>query len=179
MKHTKGEFIRIIIISIIILISIIFILGCSVENGKVLVFKNTTTGKKTEFYLPNNRFSLGYIHSVMKTPAEEFFHVNINNKIVLEKTIYESFGVGLPFSAKQEDFELVDDKFILYINREYNLINMIISPIPEHWLQIEDKKYELMDFLIQPDCSVTIFVHDKNIVKRFFNFSLDFLVNGY
>ena len=113
MKHTKGEFIRIIIISLIIVSSIIFVLGCSIEKGKILVIQNNTTGIKTEFYLPDDRFSLGYIHSVMKTPAEEFFYINNKNEIVLEKTIYESYGVGLPFLPEEGNLIVEDGKFIL------------------------------------------------------------------
>ncbi|WP_326907533.1 DUF1850 domain-containing protein [Sedimentibacter sp. MB31-C6] len=179
MNFSKSEFIIITIIFIIILSSIVFILGCNVENGKILVIQNNTTGIKTEFYLPNNSFSLGYTHSVMKTPAEEFFSVDENNQIILNKTVYESFGVGLPFLADEKDFEIKDDKFILYTNSIYNEINMIISPIPKHWLQIGDKKYELMDILKEPNCSIEIYVYDKDMIKKFFNISTDVFADIY
>lgn len=171
MKNTKNEFIIKIIISLIIISSIIFVLGCNFVSGNVLVIQNNTTGIKTEFYLPDSRFSLGYIHSVMKTPAEEFFYINENNDIILEKTIYESFGVGLPFLADSKDFELKDGKFILYTKRTFKQINMIISPIPKHYLQIGDTKYQLMDILKESDCSITIYVQEKKILKSLFNFS--------
>lgn len=179
MKHTKGEFIRIIIISLIIVSSIIFILGCTIEQGKVLVIQNNTTGVNTEFYLPENEFSLGYIHSVMKTPAEEFFYINKNNEIILDKTIYKSLGVGLPFLPEEGDLTVKDGKFILYMNRSFKEINMIISPIPKHWLQIGDTTYLLMDILKEPNCSIKIYAHDKNIIKNFFNFSSDIIDSNY
>lgn len=179
MKLTKGEFIRIIIISLIILSSIIFVLGCNIEKGKVLVIQNNTTGVKTEFYLPNDKFSLGYIHSVMKTPAEEFFYINKNNEIVLEKTIYESYGVGLPFLPDEGELNVEDGKFILYMNRTYKEINMIISPIPKHWLQIGDTKYQLMDILKEPNCSIIIYAQNESIIKNFINISSDVLTSNY
>ena len=170
MNNKKNEFIRIVIISFIIVASIMFVLGSSYTKAKVLVIKNNTSNTIMEFYLPNKRFSLGYIHSVMKTPAEEFFFVNEANEIVLEKTVYESFGVGLPFLSNPEDFKISDGKFILYTNKKYNDLNMIISPIPEHWLRIDDKKYELMELLKSPDCSIKIYIIEKNIINNLLNF---------
>lgn len=184
MKHSKGEFIRIIIISLIISSSIIFIIGSNIQNGKILVIQNNTTGVKSELYLPDEGFSLGYTHSVMKTPAEEFFVVDENNEIILEKTIYESYGVGLPFLSNLGDegdegvFEIKDDKFILYINRTFSEINMIISPIPEHYIKIGNTKYDLMDMLKEPDCSITIYAYDKKIIKNFFNISSSIILNN-
>lgn len=179
MKHTKGEYIRIIIISLIIVSSIIFVLGFNLEKGKILVIQNNTTGIKTEFNLPECIFSLGYTHSVMKTPAEEFFYINKENEIVLEKTIYQSLGVGLPFLPDEGVLNVEDGKFILYMNRTFKEINMIISPIPKHWLKIGDTNYPLMDILKEPDCSIRIYARDKNTIKNFFNFSSDVLVNNY
>jgi hypothetical protein len=179
LKLTKGEFIKILIISLIIGTSIIFVLGCNIEKGKILVIQNNTTGEELEFYLPDNSFSLGYIHSVMKTPAEEFFYVNNNNEIVLQKTIYQSYGVGLPFLPEEGELSVEDGKFILYMNRTLKEINMIISPIPKHWLQIGDTKYQLMDILKEPDCSIKIYVHDESIIKNFINISSDVLTSNY
>jgi len=163
LKKIKIEF---IIIALFFAAIAVYIMGAIGSKGhKLLVIKNNTTGQKTEFYLKDNSFSLGYMHSVMKTPAEEFFHINENNKIVMEKTVYESFGVGLPFLADMDDFEIKDDKFILYKNDDYEEINMIISPIPEHWLQIGDMKYELMDILKEENCSITVYAHDVSTIK--------------
>ncbi len=179
MKHTKGEFLRIIIISLIIVSSIIFILGCTIEQGKVLVIQNNKTGTTTEFYLPENEFSLGYIHSVMKTPAEELFYVNKDNEIVLDKTIYKSLGVGLPFLPSEGTLTVENGEFILYMDRSFKELNMIISPIPKHWLKIGDITYPMMDILKEANCSIKIYVRDKNIIKNFFNFSSDILDNNY
>ncbi len=163
MKKTKSEFVIIGLLLAVVFVCIISVLGA--DRYKLLVIQNNTTGEKTEFYLKDNSFSLGYMHSVMKTPAEEFFRVNADNEIVLEKTVYESFGVGLPFLADKNDFEIKDDKFILYTDSVFKEINMIISPIPEHWLQIGDMKYELTDILREKNCSITICAHDDSVIN--------------
>lgn len=163
MKRSKNEFT--IFISLIIVAVFVLVIVFTDCKGRLLVIQNNTTGYKTEFYLPDNQFSLGYMHSVMKTPAEEFFRVNDNDEIVLEKTVYESFGVGLPFLANEDDFEIKDGKFILSTNYIFKEINMIISPIPKHWLQIGDMKYELTDILKEKNSSITIYIIDISIIK--------------
>lgn len=70
----------------------------------------------------------------------------MNRKVVifvLYKTIYESLGAGLPFEQSDDtDFEIVDGKFILTLNRQFEAINMLISPIPEHSITVNgEKKY--------------------------------------
>lgn len=44
-------------------------------------------------------FGLRYIHSVAKTPVEEWFCIS-NQTIFLEKTIYQDFGAGLPHNPE-------------------------------------------------------------------------------
>jgi hypothetical protein len=79
----------------------------------------------------------------MKTEAEEFFVVGDKKQIILEKTVYESYGVGLPFLPDEGEMQVKDGKFILMITREFPGIAMVISPIANHYLRIQDKKYML------------------------------------
>lgn len=44
-------------------------------------------------------FGIRYIHSVAKSPVEDWFQV-ANNVIFLEKTIYQDFGAGLPHTPQ-------------------------------------------------------------------------------
>jgi hypothetical protein len=101
------------------------------------------TGKKISFQPIDGLFELGYTHSVLLTPVDEFFTINENNDLILQKTIYESFGVGLPYEQMEDaDFEIVDGKFILYLNRQFNTLNMVISPIPKHSITVNgETKY--------------------------------------
>lgn len=174
----KDGFIRNLIIICLILLSVIFVITSNIEKGKVLIIQDNTSNEKHEFYLPDNTFSLGYKHSVLKTPAEEFFYVRDNNTMLLHKTEYESYGVGLPFLADKDDFKIENGKFILLIQREFKKLNMIISPIPNHWLSIGDDKYYLNDILKEPDSSISIYVNDKYVLKGFFNSSSDILISN-
>lgn len=75
------------------------------SEGKVL------TAVKAEKGLA---FSTRFIHSVQKTPVEEYFTVNDKTDgFVLHSTKYQSFGVGLPFLTTDGSFRREADWFIM------------------------------------------------------------------
>ena len=74
------------------------------KNGKILF--------KTEIN-QNSQFGIRFIHSVAKTPVEDWFSVQ-NGHIYLEKTIYHDFGAGLPYKPNQnQNMKFTDDKIII------------------------------------------------------------------
>ena len=55
-----------------------------------------------------------FIHSVQKTPVEEDLRVDDEvSGFVLDRTRYQSFGVGLPFLASEGEFRVDGDFFIM------------------------------------------------------------------
>ena len=59
-------------------------------------------------------FSTRFIHSVQKTPVEEFFTVNdTRDGFLLRRTRYRSFGVGLPFLETDGTFRQEGDAFVM------------------------------------------------------------------
>lgn len=59
-------------------------------------------------------FSTSFIHSVQKTPVEEYFAVNDSRDgFVLLRTRYRSFGVGLPFLPTDGSFRRDGDSFVM------------------------------------------------------------------
>lgn len=146
------------VFGIILLIGIGLFISSTLKQTNIIVVEDVITGKITEIPAPSNTFVLGYIHSVLLTPAEEYFFIDNKQQLNLQKTIYESFGVGLPYSQKEDwEFEIVDGKFILYVDRTMEQINMIISPIPDHWIEVEDKTYQLIDLISTPENAIRIY----------------------
>ena len=59
-------------------------------------------------------FDIKFIHSVQKTPVEEYLVVGkAAEDIVLQSTRYRSFGVGLPFIESDGSFRPEGDYFIM------------------------------------------------------------------
>ena len=73
--------------------------------------------------------SLRFIHSVQKTPVEEFLVVNeACNELTLTATKYQSFGVGLPFLASEGEFTQEGDYYYLRgQNRHYKNLDLRVG----------------------------------------------------
>ncbi len=140
---------------------LIAFLFTSIKNEKILVIEDIDNPKKTSLVLEDDSFVLGYIHSVLLTPATEYFKVAEDNSLNLYKTVYESFGVGLPFSKEDGEFEIDGDKFILKVERKFDNINMRISPIPKHWLEIGSARYEMLDLIEKPEDLINLYAQDR------------------
>ena len=66
-----------------------------------------------------------FMHSVQKTPVQEYFIVRGKNDLLLEKTIYQSMVVGLPFMASEGKLNTTGDgHFVLEMHREYKTLKL-------------------------------------------------------
>jgi hypothetical protein len=135
----------------------------------ILIVEDQKTGEAKMFFPDNNHFELGYIHSVLLTPVDEFFEITEDKKLILQKTIYESFGVGLPYEQLSDtDFEIIDNKFILYLKRNFDVVNMVVSPIPKHTITINGESHYILDLFEGSDKtarSIKIYVLTKKVFE--------------
>ena len=90
-------------------------------------------------------FSTRFIHSVQKTPVEEFFVVDDKcSGFILRSTRYHSFGVGLPFLSSDGNFRREGNDFIMDdMNRRIKTLDLRPGVGTELSLQIDDKNYQL------------------------------------
>ena len=64
-------------------------------------------------------FTIHFIHSVQKTPVEEFLTAHADGHFHLAGTRYQSHGVGLPFLPEEGTFRQEGDYFVLDMDRDY------------------------------------------------------------
>ena len=64
-------------------------------------------------------FTIRFIHSVQKTPVEEFLTAHADGHFHLSGTRYQSHGVGLPFLPEEGAFRQEGEYFILDMERDY------------------------------------------------------------
>ena len=144
-------------IKFIFIALILLALSASViKKGKVIVIEDKQSGVYEEIYLEDNSFVLSYTHSVHKTIFEEYFIVTQDNMFLLQKNVFDSFGVGSPYIDNFENFKIENNKFVYILNKTFEDINMIISPIPEHKLTTGDRVYDIIDLLNEDTNSIKL-----------------------
>ncbi len=85
-------------------------------------------------------FSLKYTHSVQKTPVAENFVIVGADELVLDSTVYQTYGVGLPFLPGEGRFERQGDNFVLtHFGRRFNKVSLHADPIAKHVLEINGR----------------------------------------
>ena len=68
--------------------------------------------------------TIHFIHSVQKTPVEEFLTAHADGHFHLTGTRYQSHGVGLPFLPEEGNFRQDGDYFVLDMDRDYNELSL-------------------------------------------------------
>lgn len=68
--------------------------------------------------------TIRFIHSVQKTPVEEFLTVYADGHFHLTGTRYQSHGVGLPFLPEEGTFHQEGEYFILSMDRDYPALSL-------------------------------------------------------
>jgi hypothetical protein len=151
------------IIGVFILIGFV-VIGCGITREKVLVLQDVKRGLEHRIAAPERVFTLGFIHSVHRTPVYEVIHILKDNTLMLKEVRYSSLGVGMPFDYEGGTFENIDGEFILRFQREFESINISVSPIPEHTITVGGKTYLLVDFTT-PGGLLTISATDQWLLK--------------
>ncbi len=96
----------------------------------------------------NEGFSLRYIHSIHRTPVEEFFYIDNEYNIIAEKTIFESYGVGIPSNVEEgQIFYRENGKFVIdHIQRVLPYFDQRIGQvIANHHLRIKGLEIPLKE----------------------------------
>ena len=132
---------------VLLLITIIFTI-ISLYPVQVLYARDMWTKDQLKSWLiPRDMtFSVKYTHSVERTPVWETYSVK-KDEIILEETIFQSYGAGLPATSPY-DFDIVEDGFRLY-NIDQVMTNLIYrtgAVRANHELLIGDKSYPFLDF---------------------------------
>lgn len=106
-------------VKILLIVTVVFILVVSsfLKSGKVIVIEDKANNIVREFYLYENKFKLSYTHSVHKSIFEEYFTITEDNRILLQKNIFDSFGVGSPYVENPDDLTIENGKFVLKMNK--------------------------------------------------------------
>jgi hypothetical protein len=116
---------------------------------------------------PGDTFGMKYVHSVNKSPVEDVFEILDDNSIMLKKTIFRSFGAGVPTGLEDgQVMEVGDDRIVIdNIDRKIDSYLLRIGTVAEHTLCINGLEIR-MDSLAMPKRSVSLEV--RSVPVTFF-----------
>lgn len=155
----------------VVIMSIISILAAIsfIPVSRQFVVADEQTGKilYSTAVEPGCEFCMKYIHSVNKSPVEDIFEILDDNSIMLKKTIFRSFGAGVPYELEDgQVLDVGDDRMkIDNIDREIDSYLLRIGTIAEHTLYINGQGIR-MDSLASPQRTVRLEV--RSVPVTFF-----------
>lgn len=141
--HRRGWWLPIFLLTLAIIV-----LWQWASTLSVLMIRQASDGRIV-YQAPieeGGRFSLTYIHSIHRTPVEEFFVINEKRQIILDATSFESYGVGMPTSLEgQESIQMVDGTLrIEHMNRVLDSFELRIGQvIADHKLLLRGQEIPL------------------------------------
>lgn len=89
------------------------------------------------------KLKISYIHSVQKTPVEEYLKIKPFDDIELYETRYQSFGVGLPFLESEGDFYQDGDFYVMDMEREFNDLALRIGKGTNLTIEVDGEVFPL------------------------------------
>jgi hypothetical protein len=112
---------------------------------KLCLFIATDQGKHVTIPVSKgDTFSLKYTHSVQKTPVVENFSIVAADELVLESTVYQTYGVGLPFLPGEGHFVRQGNDFILTgIGRRFDKLSVHAGSIAGLVLEVHNQTIPL------------------------------------
>lgn len=108
---------------------------------------------------PGSEFVITYTHSVNKTPVDEYFRIREDYTMVLTKTAFRSFGVGIPneLVAGEELRKFPDRMEIVNINRVIPQIVLAVGTVANHQIIVGGHRVKMTDFA-RPQQTVRIYI---------------------
>ncbi len=151
-----------LILGLVVLLILVVLINSIVE---LIVFSNDNGVIKVKpVFIKSTEVELRYIHSVARTPVHEYFTVD-NNRFILYKTVFESYGAGLPLDGG--DFRRENGRFVQE-GQNIKLEQLIIrvSRTKGQEIIVAGKVYDLQD-LLEPGQRLTLDLYPPLSYIRF------------
>ncbi len=151
---------------------LIFFLLPAVRQFLIVDFKTDKLLYAAEVKI-GDKFSIVYFHSVNKSPIEDQFCITGDYSILLQKSVFKSFGAGVP-SNKTEGgrFEFYKDRIeVADINRKICNFLLSVGVTANHHFMMNGQDVKL-DQLSSPQSSLH-FVVEKITVYQYLKYILN------
>lgn len=155
----KSLILKLFLSIIIIAVFILFVPAINVLS----ICERKSPSKK--FYSKEgyqNGFYISYTHSVNKGRVHDFYSCNANS-LLMDKTIFVSYGAGIPEAAETPGaiFTVLKNRYeITNIQRKVNVLTMAVGLIANHTIafgsDLDDSKEIAFSKYFKPQTSILI-----------------------
>ena len=106
------------------------------KTGRILYAENVRYG---------DTFTITYIHSVNKSPVDDIFEIQPDYSIMLRKTVFRSFGAGVPFELEEQQvLNTYEDRIeIDNINRHIAQYLLFVGTTADHVFSMHGRSIHL------------------------------------
>lgn len=170
------------IIFTVFLVCLFSIFLVELPSQKVLAITNRKNTSEKYFSKSGykNGFIISYTHSVNKGRVHDFYTCMPDGKLLLDKTIFVSYGAGIPEPEETPGavFTVTDDGYsITNLQRYVSKLTMAVGLIANHSIVTEkdfsfsaDNKSELFltDFF-KPQTSITLEIRRVSLINYIFH----------
>ncbi len=134
-----------VVIGLLVIIAAAVFLEVRTET--VLIVTDREHQRRGTIGLPEQTFTLTYIHSVHLTPVDEVYTVDADQNLMLTETRFSSLGVGMPYTDEGGEFSASGGQFRLTgLSRTSQTLSLLVSDIPQHSIRVGEKNYPLLEF---------------------------------
>ena len=114
------------------------------ENEKYLVLSSAKTGEEYARYpvCVGDEFSIGFIHSVNKSPVTDFYEIR-EDGIYVVKTIYYGFGAGVQTELEgNEKLEYGEDGSMIISGFDRKMEDLVyfVGTVSDHILTVREEQ---------------------------------------
>lgn len=151
----KLKFARLISVVTFVIILFIAILYIPVFRGLVIVNKKTGDILYCTKVKPGDTYTITYTHSINKSPVDDVFEIQQDYSIMLKKTVFRAFGVGIPSETVGDQvMNIFDDRIeIDNINMPVKEHLVFVGLIADHRFTVHNQQIHL-NKLIEPQQTV-------------------------
>ncbi|MEI0579557.1 DUF1850 domain-containing protein [Brachyspira pilosicoli] len=142
---------------IIILLSLLLFITIIIPIFPMLVLKSVKdNNNKYIYHLEKKEFIISYTHSVNKGRVRDYYIIDDNYNIILDKTAFVSYGAGIAEPENNENIVIRDDNIeINNINRVIKDFYLFVGIIAEHSITIDNNEIMLKS-LFKPQTNIKI-----------------------
>ena len=140
---------------IVVLLSLLLFITIPIFPRLVLESVKDNNNKYI-YHLEKKEFIISYTHSVNKGRVRDYYIIDKNYNIVLNKTTFVSYGAGIAEPENNENIIIRDDNIeINNINRVIKDFYLFVGVIAEHTITIDDNEI-ILKSLFKPQTNIEI-----------------------